>query len=173
MFKKITLVLLMVASGIICNAEEAKNLIPNPNFAKNFVGWFVTQKKAFSVKDNILSVKGLPEIGEKNRYIKCAQNIKLAKDKITGKKFTFGVTVKVTKVTGKLMIAVREIDAKGKSVKYQSINLKKRDNYDWKKLTKTFTASPKTVKFAIYFVATHLGGDDDIQIKDMYLNSVK
>jgi len=173
MLKKITLVLLMVACGIICKAEEAKNLIQNPNFSKNFKGWFVTHKKAFSVKDNILSIKGLPEIGEKNSYVKCARTLKLAKEQITSKKFTFGITVKATKVSGKLMLAVRESDVKGKTINYQRIMLKKRDKYDWKKFTKTFTASPKAVHIGIYIVATHLQGDDDIQVKDMYLNSVE
>jgi len=173
MLKKITLVLLMVVGTTFCNAEETKNLIPNPNFANNFKGWFLTHKKAFSVKENILSIRGLPEIGKKNSYVKCAQSLRLSKDKVTGKKFIFGITVKATKVSGKLMLAVREVDAKGKSVKYQSINLKKRDKYDWKKLTKTFTASPKTVRIGIYIVANYLQGDDDIQIKDMFLHCIE
>lgn len=173
MFKKIVLVLSMVAGGIICNAEEAKNLISNQNFANNFKGWFITQKNAFSVKDNILSIKGVPEIGEKNKYVKCAQKLKIAKDEVTGKKFTFGITVKATKVSGKLAISVREIDANGKSVKYQSIKLKKRDKYDWKKLTKTFTTSPRTVSIGIYIVSNYLQGDDDIQVKDIFLHRVK
>ena len=173
MFKKITLVLLMTACGIICKAEEAKNLIPNPNFANNFKGWFVTQKKAFSVKDNILSIKGLPELGEKNGYVKCAQGLKLPKDQIAGKKFTFGITIKATKVSGKLMLSVRQVDAKGKSITYKGIKLKKRDKYDWKKLTNTFTVSPKAVRLGIYIVSGYLEGDDDIQVKDIYLHSVK
>lgn len=173
MLKKIILILLMVATGIICNAEEAKNLLLNPNFADNFKGWFLTHKQAFSVNGNVLSIKGLPELGEKNGYIKCARSLKLSKDKVIGKKFSFGVTIKAIKVSGKLMLAVREVDANGKSVKYQAINLKKRDKYDWKKFTKTFTASPKTVKLGVYIIAKYLQGDDDIQVKDIYLHSVK
>lgn len=173
MLKKITLILLMVASGIICNGEEAKNLISNSNFADNFKGWYVTNKKAFSVKDNILSIKGLPELGEKNSFVKCAQTLKLVKDKVAGKKFTFGITINVTKVSGKLMLAVRQIDAKGKSITYKGINLKKRDKYNWKKMTKTFTVSPKAVKLGIYIVARYLQDDDDIQVKNIYLHSVK
>lgn len=173
MLKKITLVLLMVAGGIFCQAEEAKNLIPNPNFADDFKSWGRTHKKAFSVKDNILSVKGLPEIGEKNNYVKCAKSLRLSKDKVSGKKFTFGVTVKATKVSGKLMLAVRESNAKGITITYQTIYLKKRDKYDWKKITKTFTTTPKTVRLGIYIVATFLQGDDDIQVKDIFLHSVK
>lgn len=173
MFKKITLVLLMAASGIICSAEEVKNLIPNSNFADNFKGWYVTHKKAFSVIDNILSIKGLPELGEKNSFLKCAQTLKLTKDQVAGKKFTFGVTVNAKKVSGKLMLSIRQVDAKGKSITYKGINLKKRDKYNWKKMTKTFTISPKAVKIGIYIVARYLQGDDDIQVKDMYLHSVK
>lgn len=173
MLNKIALVSLMIASGFICNAKEVKNLISNPNFADNFKGWYVTHKKAFSVKDNILSVKGLPEIGEKNSFVKCAQTLKLTKDQVAGKKFTFGVTVNATKVSGKLRLAVRQVDAKGKTIVYKGINLKKRDKYDWKKMSNTFTVSPKAVKIGIYIVASYLEGDDDIQIKDIYLHSVK
>jgi hypothetical protein len=173
MLKKISLVLLMVAAGIICNAEEAKNLIPNPNFADNFKGWYLTHTKVFSVKKNILSITGLPEAGKKNSYIKCAQSLKLSRDKVAGKKFTFGITVKVTKVSGKLMLAVREIDVNGKTITYQAIKLKKRDKYDWKKNTKTFIASTKAVKIAIYIVGNYLGKNDEIQVKDMFLNKAK
>ena len=173
MLKKITLILLVVASGIICNAEEAENLIPNPNFADNSKGWYITHKKAFSVKENILSIKGLPEIGKKNSYVKCAQKLKLTKDQVAGKTFTFGITLNVKKISGRLRIAVRQVDAKGKSITYSGFILKKRAKYDWKKLTKTFTASPKAVRISIYIVASYLQGDDDIQVKDIYLHSEK
>ena len=173
MLKKITLILLLAASGIICGAEEAKNLIPNPDFADNFKGWYLTQKKAFSVKDGVLSIKGLPELGEKNGFVKCAKTLRLPKDKISAKKFTFGITLNVKKISGKLMIAVRQVDAKGKSITYSGFNLKKRAKYDWKKLTKTFTASPKAVKIGIYIVSRYLQGDDDIQLKDIYLHSAE
>ena len=173
MLKKITFTFLMIASGIMCNAEAAENLIPNPGFADNFNGWYVTHKKAFSVKDGVLLIKGLPELGEKNAFLKCAQTLKLGKDQVSGKKFTFGITLNVKKISGKLMIAVRQVDAKGKSIAYSGFNLKKRAKYDWKKLTKTFTASPKAVKIGIYIVARYLQGDDDIQIKDIYLHSAE
>lgn len=99
--------------------------------------------------------------------------MRLTKDKVTGKKFTFGVTLKAIKVSGKLTLAIREIDAKGSSVSYQAIKLKKRDKYDWKKLTKTFTTSPKAVKLAVYVISSYLQDDDEIQAKDIFLHIVK
>jgi Carbohydrate binding domain len=180
MLKKTALVLLMAFGTIFCNAEETKNLIVNPDFAQGLKGWYVPFAKTSSSytlkKDddkNILITKGDSKLGKKNSYVKCSQTLRLPKDKVSGKKFTFGVTLKAVKVSGKLMFAIREIDAKGSSVSYRAIKLKKRDKYDWKKFTKTFTTSPKTVKLAVYVISSYLQDDDEIQAKDIFLHGVK
>jgi hypothetical protein len=51
--------------------------------------------------------------------------------------------LKAIKISGRLKFAVREINAKGSSVTYQEIILKKRDKFDWKKFTKTFKYETK------------------------------
>jgi len=180
MFKKITLVLLMAVSTIFCTAEEAKNLIANADFAQEFKGWYVSKAKtstSYTLKKlddkNILVAKGDSKLGEKNAYIKCAQTLKLTKEQIAGKKFTFGVTLKAVQVSGKLMFAIREVDANKKTIRYQAIKLKKRDSYDWKKFTKTFTASPDTTEFAVYIVSNYLQDDDEILAKDIFLNDAE
>jgi hypothetical protein len=117
---------------------------------------------------NILVIKQNPN-KKKNNHVKCSTSIKLPPEKITGKKFKFGVTLKAKKVSGAGYLAIRENDSKGKSLNYQKIKLKKRDEYDWKKFTKTFTASPETVKLAFYIVTKYLGDEDEIQVKDIFL----
>jgi uncharacterized protein YxeA len=181
MTKIITVGFLIAGGAMYCNADAVKesnnddkieNLIKGAGFAEGFAGWYVSCKEAFSLNkvagENILIVKRNPEL-KKNNYVKCSKGIKLSKDNVTGKKFTFGVTLKAINVSGKAYFAIREVDANGKTVAYQKINLKKRDKYDWKKITKTFTTSPKTVKLAIYIVARYLGEDDEIQAKNIYL----
>ena len=180
MFKKNAVFLLIIAGTICCKANDVKseNLIRNHDFTQGFKYWHVPLKKSsntYSIKNiadkNILIIKGAPELGEKNNYVKCACRIKLTKDKISAKKFTFGVSLKAIKVSGQLTFAVREIDAAGKTITYQAIKVKKRDKYDWKKFSKTFSTSPKTVKLAFYIISRYLQKEDEIQAKDIFLYS--
>jgi Carbohydrate binding domain len=178
MLKRIALVLLMAAGTINnANAEKSGNLIKNTDFSQGLKNWFVSCAKVYSTKEidgkNILIVKGAPGSGGKNNSAKCIQNIKLSADMVSGRKFTLGVTVKAIKISGRLKFAVREINAKGASITYQEIVLKRRDNFDWKKFTKSFTASSKTVKLAVYIVAYYLEKEDEIQVKDIFLKGAK
>lgn len=155
-------------------STETKNLIQNADFANAFKGYYLTSKHSFSIDKldgkNILVIKSdaNPEI---NKYLKCSKKINVPLKSIVKKKFTFGVTLKVAKVSGSAYFAIREVDGQGKTIVYHSIKLKKRDKFDWKKLTKKFTTSSNTASLALYIVEKYWGSDDEIQAKDIFLHA--
>jgi hypothetical protein len=155
--------------------RHAENLTPNADFQNDFKGYFRSSKEAFSLikigAQNILVIKQNPN-KEKNKHVKCSIVIELPPEKVTGKKFRFGVTLKVKKISGAAYLAIREIDSNGESLTYRKIKIKKRDAYNWKKFTKTFTTSSKTVKLAFYIVAKYLGDEDEIQVKEIFLERI-
>jgi hypothetical protein len=153
---------------------KGENLIKNSDFSQGFKYWYAPTKDAYSFEEDkgakVLTIKGVPELGKKNGYVACVERLKwLKKDEVTGRKFAFGVTLEVAKISEELFFSVRELDADRKTVVYHTIRLKKGDQYDWKTLTKTFTTSPKTVSLRVYIVARNLPADDRVRVKDLSL----
>jgi hypothetical protein len=173
MLKRILLLILLVSFGLIVAAD---GIIENSDFSKGFSGWFVTNNNAFSVKDidgnKCLEVSGVKD-QKKNAYIKCSQNLKLSQEQIQGKKFIFSVDVKAVKISGRLDVSIREIDAKGRSVTYRTIKLTKWDDGDWKKFKRSFVPAKKTARLAVYIVGYYLAPDDKIYIKNISIKEVK
>ena len=63
----------------------------------------------------------------------------------------------------------QEIDAAGKSLRYQTIKLTKYDQHDWKNYTKTFKLSPKTDAIALHITADYLDGEDSFRFANLKL----
>ena len=164
------------ASPLSAQSTKASNLIKNPEFQKNFARWYVPFKSLGKPKvdnlngENILIIKGFSEDTEKR--IRCIQKLDLKKDEIAGQKFKFSVDLRAIKITGKVSFAVREIDSENKTIIYHSIILDKRDKFDWKKFSKTFTASPKATALGIYIIASYLDKDDEVQAKKLHLSKI-
>lgn len=164
---------MLIAAFCTAAAAEKENLIADPGFSGSAAGWRQDNEKAFTVvksdSGNILSVKGVPELGEKNRNLRFRQTIRLPKGTTPDDKFTFGVTIKATKVSGVLTASVYEVNGAGKITTRHVFRIRKRSKHNWKNFKREFSVAKDTKRLAIYIVASYLEGDDSIELKDIYL----
>lgn len=179
MTKRLILIVLIIVLEFTANCTEL--ILKNHDFKNGFKNWRVADFTAFSIKDvngeKYLKVRGIINSPDKkdtnNKYLRFMQDINLTKKQIQSKKFIFGAEVKATNISGRLDIAVREINDKGSSIRYQTIMLKKNDvSPDWQKLELVFKPHSKTFKIAFFIVAYYLGTDDQILIRNIFLKEI-
>ena len=88
---------------------------------------------------------------------------------LAGREITLSFDAKAEKLSGNVSFAIREIDAAGKSLRYQTVKLTKYDQHDWKNYTKTFKLSPKTDAIALHVTADYLDGEDSFRFANLKL----
>ncbi len=157
--KKSALALLAALLSVSTFAGEKIDISLSGKTVQSYI-----KRKVCVVKDNILSING--DTNAKNNSWRTVVFILPFKSP-AGKKFKFGGKIKVEKINPKASfeIAIRLVDAKGKSIKYETISIKK--DQDWKELTKTFTAAKDTVTMQFYILARNLSNESTGYVQDL------
>lgn len=168
--KRAAVIFALAVSAVLLGAGE-KNLIRNPDFlaaARN--EWHCNAPKNFLPgKDGnrtFVEIKGnTPPKG----FQRMIQSIPLKPEELAGKEAVLSFDAKVDKLSGKVSFAVREIDKKGKSLRYETIALTKYDKHDWKGYSRTFKISPETASIALHITADYVGSEDAVRYADLKL----
>ncbi len=120
--------------------------------------------KGCKIENNILSISGNPKYKYNGwNYVVIA----LPFNNVANKKFTFGGNLKADIKKGMFSIDIRVIDAKNKTISYQTISIKK--TQDWKKVEKSFVANKNAKKLQFYIVGRGLGDASTGFAKDLYI----
>jgi hypothetical protein len=157
--KKTALTLLVLTLSILAFAGQKVDI----KFSGKKVDSYI-KRRTCVVKDNILSISG--DTASKNNV--CRSVIfHLPYKSPADKKFKLSGEIKLEKINpkAKFEVAIRLINAENKSIKYETFTLT--TNQDWKKFTKTFTASVKTVKMQLYIIARNLADESTGSIKNL------
>ena len=169
--KKLLLGMLVSATWILA-AQNAENLVRNPDFQPPlWKEWHCNAPKNFlAEKDgerNVIVIKGNTPAKGFQRIIQTYRQLKGAD--LAGREITLSFDAKAEKLSGNVSFAIREIDAAGKSLRYQTVKLTKYDQHDWKNYTKTFKLSPKTDAIALHITADYLDGEDSFRFANLKL----
>ncbi|HAH86614.1 MAG TPA: hypothetical protein DCL60_04510, partial [Armatimonadetes bacterium] len=71
----------------------------------------------------------------------------------------------------KVSIAVREVDAEGKTIRYQDVQIDPAKT-DWTSYVKVFTVSDKTVSFAVYIILNNLNNNEGVYFDDIAFEAI-
>ncbi|MCK4983013.1 MAG: hypothetical protein KAS17_08830 [Victivallaceae bacterium] len=162
--KKTGLILALLTLGILTFAGEKVDI----KFSGKRVNAYI-KRKICVVKDNVLSISG--DTTAKNNSWRGVV-FPLAYKSPAGKKFKFSGEIKLEKINPKARfeVAIRLINAKNKSIKYERFSLSK--DQDWGKFTKSFTASAQTVKMQLYVLARYLSDESIGSVKNLSIEQI-
>ncbi len=162
---------LIFAALLSAGNLAAANLLKNPDFEQGFKGYFKTD--AFSLNQGVLNINGVPGAGEKiNSSQKLAQSLSgLTAAEWPNRKLKLSFQAKIERISGRLEVTIREIDAAGKTIRYHMIPFTKWDTADdWQDFSRTFKLSPKAAGAALYIRACYLDGKDRIQLRKLRID---
>jgi hypothetical protein len=170
--KKMFLTLVVAAISLMAYAEEkaeakaAENKF-DVNMSSGKLKKFV-RKKICSIKDDVLTISG--DTSSKSNGWR-AVSIKLSFKSITGKAFEISGEAKAEKMQGKLQISVRQINEKGKTIKFVNIVITK--DQDWTKFKKEFMPSSSTAKMELLIIARKMADDSIGSLKNISVKEIK
>ena len=171
MLKKFLIVLAFTSSILLC-AEEVALL--NQNFSQGLKYWAGNPANVpgFSITNDkgtkCIAATGVAD-KKKQSYLCLQQLIKVKEKEILGKQVIFGADFKPEKISGSLKLMIREIDSKGKTVRYRKITLDKWSKTKWQKRSAAFVVDPPTKSLAIYILSSYLQPKDKILIKNIFV----
>ena len=129
---------------------------------------FVTGRKCIlSDNDTVLAMNG--DITDKNNDWRNVF-ISLPFTDPAGKKFKFSGELKTENMKGKFMVAVRLLDAEGKTIKYNEYNVTK--DQPWQPFSKEFTADAGTVMMQFYLVARNMADASKAEVKSLIIEQL-
>lgn len=150
------------------------NLLNNPDFEQDFKGYFKTD--AFSLDQGILNIRGVPQAGEKvNGYQKLSQTLTtLPAAECPNHELSLSFQANIERISGRLEVAIREIDVAGKTIRYHVIPFTKWDTTSaWQDFSRTFKLSSRAAGVALYIVAYYLDDKDQIQLRKLRVDDQK
>lgn len=169
------LIISVMAIAICSNLFAVKNFVSNGNFKDGKRGWRVPKKAinflfvpADKPEGPCLKVVGLEISDAYLRISKKLRNVSLK----PGNKVIIKAKIKCIKLSGQFKCLLRQVDAKGKSLRYNGIILQKRYKCDWKDLSGKFKIAQGAKTFYIYIESKYMGKDDIIYIKDISLENI-
>lgn len=130
----------ILSAGLILAGNEKENLIQNHNFRNGFQSYFRNDKgQMFLAGNDVLQIKGVSGI----ENAKLSNKLKLKPEALRGKKFLLSFDAKAEKLSGNVMIAIREWEENGKTIAYHAVTFNKWSRHDWKTFKKEFILSSK------------------------------
>ena len=171
-YKAMSLIFVM-AFNFTLRSEEITIL--NQYFEENFKYWVndeTAKAKDFGfTTETVDNEKCLVAIGvadpEKQKGRGMRQIIRVPKDKISNKYFTFSADVKSIKNSGTLRLAIREVNRQGKTIRYHNLDIGKWAPKEWKRFLKQIHIGLKTERLEIYIKTMYLKPGDKILLKKM------
>ena len=163
---KTLIVCVIMAAGLMHAGNEKGNLIQNHNFRDGFQSYFRNDKgQMFFAEQDILQIKGVSEI----ENAKLSNKIKLKPEALSGKKFLLSFDAKAEKLSGNVMIAIREWGKDGKTIAYHTVQFNKWSKHDWKTFKKEFTLSANAEFAGMYIMTSYLKSGDSLQVRNLSL----
>ncbi len=166
-----------VAAAVCLTASGAENLVPNGDFnGDKLTGWTVNSRpvtiKTYTVKDGILHGQYQDGIKQKNFVAATAMLPALEK----GAQYEFGAKIKINAAPKKgklLQLAIRESNAKGKTVGYQNIYPLLNKNGEWIEVTKVLPIRPQAAKHQFYIVMSNFEVGENIEVDYAFVRKIE
>ncbi len=172
MIKNLILFTLFAGTGIFAQ----NNLVANGDFKLESKHWYVPKKDVaqfiFVPADKpdgpYLKVTGADK---PDAYARISNELKLSADNSLkpGDSVTIKAKIKCDKLSGKFQIMLRQADAKGKSLNYSGITLRKRYKCNWKELSAKAKILKNTARIYIFIISRYLSKQDAVYVKDITL----
>jgi hypothetical protein len=134
---------------------------------KAFQSYVAGRKCILSDNDTVLAMNG--DMADKNNDWRNVV-ISLPFADPAGKKFKFSGELKTENMQGKFLVAVRLLDAEGKSIKYNEYTVTK--DQPWQPFSKEFTADAGTVRMQFYLVARNMADASKVEVKSLVIEQL-
>jgi hypothetical protein len=167
------LFLLLVFSCYSFAKEDSSSLLlKNINFKEGLLHWQSSnaiKDTAFSViKENDTNI--LKISGGKKEVSQLVQSVNILPEKLFNKRVNFFATVKVENLSsGAMHLMIREVNAKGKTVRYRLVKITKWTSCNWQKHNISFVVKNPTKYLQVYLRSNYLTSSDSIYVKDLQL----
>ena len=156
----------ILSAGLILAGNEKENLIQNHNFRNGFQSYFRNDKgQMFLAGNDVLQIKGVSGI----ENAKLSNKLKLKPEALRGKKFLLSFDAKAEKLSGNVMIAIREWEENGKTIAYHAVTFNKWSRHDWKTFKKEFILSAKAVHAGMYLTTSYQNSGDSFLVRNLSL----
>ena len=173
---KLIVIVLFISLNCLSFATEVPLLLKNINFDNGLLHWQspkALKDTAFSVvkekRGNILKISG----GPKENY-QLVQVVNIPSEKLLNKRVKFFATVKVEQLSsGAVHLMIREINSKGKTIRYRVVKITKWSPKGWQKYNISLEVKNPTKKLQIYIKSNYLINTDLILLKDLELKVSK
>ncbi len=172
MIKKIILFALFAGTGVFAQ----NNLVENGDFKQESKHWYVSKKDvgqfifvpADKPEGPYLKVTGADK---PDGYARISNQLKLSADNSLkpGDSVTIKAKIKCEKLSGKFQIMLRQADAKGKSLNYTGITLRKRYKCNWKEFSAKAKILKNTARIYVFIISRYLSNQDAVYVKDIGL----
>lgn len=175
MLKQILCALLFI--GSIAGFAQG-SLLLNQDFKEGLKYWcdkkkieLPTNKLGFKVEniegENCLAAIGCTDVKEQpgKQLRQTIKNLKLP----LNHSVTFKMSINPVKISGTLNFMIREVNAKGKTIRYRKILLNKWAEPGWKEYSQSFVAMPPTVYLQVFIQSMYFQPGDKVLMKDFKL----
>ena len=172
MIKNLILFTLFAGTGIFAQ----NNLVENGDFKQKSKHWYVSKKDVgqfiFVPADKpdapYLKITGADK---PDGYARISNHLKLSADNSLkpGDSVTIKAKIKCEKLSGKFQIMLRQANAKGKSLNYTGITLRKRYKCNWKEFSAKAKILNNTARIYVYIISRYLSKQDTVYVKDITL----
>lgn len=164
------------AAAACLTAFGAENVVPNGDFnGDKLTGWTVNSRpvsiKTYTVKDGILHGCYQDGVKQKNFVAASAQLPVLEK----GAQYEFGAKIKINAAPKKgklLQIAIREVNANGRTAGYQNIFPLLTKNGEWIEVTKVLPIRPQAAKHQFYIVMSNFEVGENIEVDYAFVRKI-
>lgn len=169
--KKHILLAVLCFGSCLAMAGEVANLIEDPGY-ESPKKWFTNAPAEFAAfregERHGIVVKGK---NPAQRYRKLSTRLRVLKpEDLANKKLTISFDAQIAKLSGVVEISIRQSNAKGLSIRYNTIRLTRYDRTgSWQHFAKTFSVEKNTTALDLHILSHFLQQDESVQISKLQI----